>query len=69
MTIDQYLAELTQAAAGLPGDTEVNFKVIAAKAAGQEFATVNTIKGFGAINTVYPDPGSSIAAHIDVEFA
>ncbi len=69
MTITKLIAELQQASAGLPEDAEVAFKCITAKAAAQEFATVNSITGHGAVAVVYPDPGTATPAHVVVEFA
>lgn len=69
MTIDQFLAEINQACAGLPGSAEVNFKCIAEKSAGQVFATINSISKIGDVVVVYPNPESAQAAHVVVEFA
>ena len=69
MNIDQFLAEVNEACAGLPGNAEVVFKCIASKDAGQEFATINSIQKIGPVSVVYPNPGSSKEAYVLVEFA
>lgn len=69
MTVDQFMGEMNQACQGLAGDANVVFKCIAAKNAGEPFATINSIAKVGDVVRVYPDPNSTEPAHVVVEFA
>lgn len=69
MTIDQFQTQFNEACAGLPGNADISFKCISAKAAGQQFEAINSISKVGEVLRVYPDPNTSSPAHVVVEFA